>query len=103
VAVKELIRPIPGLRQFSLLRQRIAFRGSALYWVRNYARDGTSGPGSCDAAGEAKDDFVCAREVRSVIEFGCGGGHQFSLADYRATSAWTSPDPPSSMPAPLRR
>lgn len=84
--VKDLIRPMPGVRQFSLLRQRRAFRGSALYWERNYARGGTSGPGSYHAAGEAKaaflNDFVRAHEVRSVIEFGCGDGHQLSMADY---------------------
>jgi len=86
VTVKELIRPLPGVRQLSLLRQRIGFRGSALYWEQNYARGGTSGPGSYDAAGQAKadflNDFVRTREVRSVIEFGCGDGHQLSLVGY---------------------
>jgi len=86
VTVKDLIRPLPGVRQFSLLRQRIRFRGSAEYWERNYARGGTSGPGSYHAAAEAKaaflNDFVRTHEVRSVIEFGCGDGNQLSLADY---------------------
>ena len=86
MTVKDLIRPLPGVRQLSLLRQRIGFRGSALYWERNYARGGTSGPGSYDAPAEAKseflNDFVRTHEVRSVIEFGCGDGHQLSLADY---------------------
>jgi len=86
VTARDLIRPLPGVRQFSLLRQRIGFRGSALYWERNYARGGTSGPGSYDALAEAKaaflNDFVRARDVRSVIEFGCGDGNQLSLADY---------------------
>jgi hypothetical protein len=86
VTVKDLIRPLPGVRQLSLLRQRLGFRGSAQYWERNYARGGTSGPGSYDALAEAKaaflNDFVRAREVRSVIEFGYGDGHQLSLADY---------------------
>jgi SAM-dependent methyltransferase len=86
VTVKELIRPLPGVRQLSLLRQRMGFRGSALYWEQNYAHGGTSGPGSYNAAAEAKadflNDFVRTREVRSVIEFGCGDGHQLSLAEY---------------------
>ena len=30
--VKELIRPLPGVRQLSLLRQRMGFRSSAQYW-----------------------------------------------------------------------
>jgi SAM-dependent methyltransferase len=86
--IKDLIRPLPGVRQFSLLRQRVAFRGSALYWERNYARGGTSGEGSYDSNGEAKaaflNSFVRIREVNSVIEFGCGDGQQLSLADYPA-------------------
>src|SRR5260370_10285215 len=86
VIVKDLIRPLPGVRQVSLLRQRMGFHGSALYWERNYARGGTSGPGSYDALAEAKaaflNDFARAREVRSVIEFGCGDGNQLSLAGY---------------------
>ena len=53
VTFKELIRPLPGVRQLSLLRQRIGFRGSGLYWEQNYARGGTSGPGSYNAAAEA--------------------------------------------------
>ncbi len=86
MTVKDLIRPLPGVRQVSLLRQRIRFHGSASYWERNYARGGTSGAGSYHAAGEAKaaflNGFVRSRDVRSVIEFGCGDGHQLSLAAY---------------------
>ena len=86
MTVKDLIRPLPGVRQLSLLRQRAGFHGSALYWERNYARGGTSGPGSYNAPAEGKaaflNDLVSTREIRSVIEFGCGDGHQLSLADY---------------------
>ena len=86
MTVKDLIRPLPGVRQLSLLRQRVAFHGSAQYWEQNYARGGTSGEGSYDRLAEAKaaflNDFVQARAVRSVIEFGCGDGNQLSLADY---------------------
>jgi cyclopropane fatty-acyl-phospholipid synthase-like methyltransferase len=86
MTVKEFIRPLPGVRHLSLLRQRIGFRGSAQYWEQNYARGGTSGSGSYDAPAEAKaaflNAFVCAREVESAIEFGCGDGNQLSLADY---------------------
>jgi hypothetical protein len=31
VNVKDLVRPLPGVRQMSLLRQRLAFPGSARY------------------------------------------------------------------------
>jgi SAM-dependent methyltransferase len=86
VTVKDLVRPLPGVRQLSLLRQRIGFRGSAAFWEHNYARGGTSGLGSYGAlaAGKAAflNAFVHEHRLRSVVEFGCGDGHQLSLADY---------------------
>ena len=86
MTVKDLVRPLPGVRQLSLLRQRMTFRGSARYWERRYAEGGTSGSGSYGALGEGKaaflNDFVRRHEVDSVIEFGCGDGHQLSLAGY---------------------
>jgi len=86
VTDKDLIRPLPGVRQLSLLRQRMGFRGSAVYCEQNYARGGTSGPGSYNRPALAKaafvNDFVRTRDVGSVIEFCCGDGNQLSLADY---------------------
>ncbi len=86
VTVKDLLRPLPVVRRLSLLRQRAGFHCSAAYWEQNYARGWTSGPGSYGRLGDAKAAFLNAfvREhgVRSVIEFGCGDGHQLSLADY---------------------
>jgi SAM-dependent methyltransferase len=86
MTVKDLLRPLAGVRQLSLLRQRIGFHGSAEYWEQRYSHGGTSGAGSYDAPAEAKaaflNDFVHAREIGSVIEFGCGDGNQLSLADY---------------------
>jgi SAM-dependent methyltransferase len=86
MSVKDLIRPLPGVRELSLLRQRAAFRGSARYWEQNYARGRTSGPGSYHALAEGKatflNDFVRTHEIGSVIEFGCGDGNQLSLAGY---------------------
>jgi len=86
MTVKNLIRPLPGVRQLSLARQRMNFRGSAPFWERKYTRGGTSGAGSYGALGASKAEFlnafVRAHGVRSVIEFGCGDGHQLSLADY---------------------
>lgn len=84
--VKDIIRPIPGVRRVSLLRQRFAFTGSARYWDRHYARGGTSGAGSygplAGAKAEFLNNFVIKNRISSVIEFGCGDGHQLSLADY---------------------
>jgi SAM-dependent methyltransferase len=86
MTAKDLIRPIPGVRHISLLRQRLDFSGSAAFWERRYAKGGTSGPGSYGDLAHGKAEFLNAfvREyrVRSVIEFGCGDGHQLSLADY---------------------
>jgi len=86
MTVRDLVRPVPGVQRLSLLRQRIGFRGSAQYWERNYACGGTSGPGSYGALAEGKaaflNAFVDEHGVGSVIEFGCGDGHQLSLARY---------------------
>jgi SAM-dependent methyltransferase len=86
VNVKDLVRPLPGVRQASLLRQRLAFPGSAGYWERRYAQGATSGSGSYGPLAEGKSRFlnnlVRERAVRSIIEFGCGDGNQLALADY---------------------
>jgi SAM-dependent methyltransferase len=80
MAVRELVRPI------SLLRQRLHFSGSAMFWEERYATGGTSGPGSYGdlAQGKAEflNSFIVNHGVRSVIEFGCGDGNQLSLAQY---------------------
>lgn len=84
--IKEVLRPLPGVRRVSLLRQRLAYSDSARFWEQNYARGATSGSGSYGALAEGKSRFLntLVREhaVRSVIEFGCGDGNQLSLADY---------------------
>jgi cyclopropane fatty-acyl-phospholipid synthase-like methyltransferase len=85
-SVKDLIRPIPGVRSISLLRQRAAFVGSADYWESRYADGGTSGVGSYGESARAKADFlntfVGDHDIQSVTEFGCGDGYQLSLARY---------------------
>ena len=40
--VKDLVRPLPGVRQASLLRQRLAYTGSADFCEENYAAGATS-------------------------------------------------------------
>ncbi|HEY5397135.1 MAG TPA: class I SAM-dependent methyltransferase [Trebonia sp.] len=84
--VKNLVRPLPGARQVSLLRQRLAYTDSARFWEQNYAQGQTSGSGSYGTLAEGKsrflNDLVGQRGVRSVIEFGCGDGNQLSLASY---------------------
>lgn len=86
MSIREIVRPLPGVRRVSLLRQQLAYPGSARYWEQNYASGETSGCGSYGALGEGKsqflNDLVRERKVRSVIEFGCGDGNQLSLAEY---------------------
>lgn len=86
MTVKDLLRPLPGARQVSLLRQRIAYPGSASFWEQNYRAGGTSGDGSYGHLARGKADFLNAfvrdHAIDSVIEFGCGDGHQLSLGCY---------------------
>ena len=64
----------------------LIFPGSQAYWEGRYAGGGTSGAGSYGALAEFKAEllnaFVKDKSVKSVIEFGCGDGHQLSLASY---------------------
>jgi SAM-dependent methyltransferase len=86
MTIRELVRPLPGVRRISLLRQRLAFTTSAEYWEQSYARGATSGAGSYGQLGAGKGRFlnnlVRERAVRSVIEFGCGDGNQLAMAEY---------------------
>jgi SAM-dependent methyltransferase len=86
MSIRQLVRPLPGTRRISLLRQRMAYRDSANFWEGTYAQGGTSGNGSYGPLGAGKSRFlnelVSVRAVRSVIEFGCGDGNQLALADY---------------------
>jgi hypothetical protein len=86
VTVKDLVRPIPGVRQLSSLRQRLGFNGSSAFWEQRYARGGTSGEGSYGdlAVGKARflNAFVKDNDVQTVIELGSGDGNQLSLAAY---------------------
>lgn len=61
-------------------------RSSAAYWERRYRAGLSSGGGSYGELAQYKagvlNDFVQAQGVQSVIEFGCGDGHQLTLAKY---------------------
>jgi hypothetical protein len=63
-----------------------AFPSSASFWESVYRQGGTSGPGSHGRLAQFKAEilnaFVQTRNVRTVIEFGCGDGAQLSLAKY---------------------
>lgn len=59
---------------------------SADYWEHRYSTGGNSGIGSYGRLAVFKADvlnqFVKENNVNSVIEWGCGDGHQLSLANY---------------------
>jgi hypothetical protein len=86
MTVKDMVRPLPGVRCLSLLRQRINFSGSRQFWEQRYERGGTSGEGSYGtlALGKAGvlNRFVADNGIETIIEFGCGDGNQLSLAAY---------------------
>jgi len=94
-SLKTFIKSIPLIgptaRKFAHLPfvarvRRLAFPGSASFWESVYRHGGTSGPGSYGRLAQFKaevlNDFVRTRNVRTVVEFGCGDGAQLSLAKY---------------------
>lgn len=57
------------------------------FWEKRYLEGGNSGPGSYGRLAEFKAEvinrFVVTHQIVSVIEFGCGDGHQLCLATYQ--------------------
>jgi hypothetical protein len=92
---REMLRLLQKVPIFGPLAERAALRlrklrftGSRDYWEQRYAGGRDSGPGSYGKLAEFKAEvlngFVRSRNVRSVIEFGCGDGNQLALAEYPA-------------------
>ena len=87
--VKSLLIEVPVLRRLVaepyVWARGLAFRGSSDYWDRRYARGGTSGPGSRGLLAAYKagflNEFVRDNGVESVVELGCGDGHQLAMLD----------------------
>jgi SAM-dependent methyltransferase len=77
------VRVVNGIRRRA---ESVLFRDSKRYWERRYQLAGDSGPGSYGALAEYKakvlNRFVDEHTVTRVLEFGCGDGHQLSLARY---------------------
>jgi hypothetical protein len=93
--LKDFIKGIPmvgptaaRLSRLSVIARvrRLAFPGSGSFWESVYRKGGTSGPGSYGRLAEFKaevlNDFVARKNVRTVIEFGCGDGAQLRRARY---------------------
>ena len=80
--------PVIGPAITTALRfvRQSSFKGSADYWDSRYRKGGNSGAGSYGRLAEFKaaviNDIVAENGIKSVIEFGCGDGHQLELANY---------------------
>lgn len=78
----------PPIRAALRLFRHASFsaKGSANYWDNRYSKGGNSGAGSYGRLAEFKalviNDLVKENDIRTVIEFGCGDGHQLELAHY---------------------
>ena len=82
-----MLKPlINKLRAVKYSFRRMMFPGSAAYWEGRYGRQGNSGAGSYGRLAEFKAEvlnrFVQEKNIKTVIEFGCGDGNQLSLARY---------------------
>lgn len=67
----------------------LGFSGSANYWDKRYRFGGNSGAGSrgepARYKAEVVNSLIVRLEVTSIIEFGCGDGHQlgkFAIPSY---------------------
>ena len=62
------------------------FPGSKQYWEQRYQSNKNSGSGSYGRLALFKAEiinaFVEARNINTIIEFGCGDGNQLDIADY---------------------
>ncbi len=63
--------------------RNLFFTSSKTYWENRYKNGGNSGAGSYGEKALYKADFINRfiqqQQVQSVIEFGCGDGHQLQL------------------------
>lgn len=63
----------------------LGFGGSRKYWETRYRLGGHSGTGSRGANARYKADainhFIRSHHVGSIIEFGCGDGHQLGMIE----------------------
>jgi SAM-dependent methyltransferase len=88
--LKTLIRHIPWMGPWAVQAKAALdhrrFRSSRDYWERRYERGGSSGGGSYGRLARFKaevlNDLVRRHGVGSVLELGCGDGHQLSLARF---------------------
>lgn len=95
--LKDTIKKIPVLRNLIIsakraFLKRVPFETSRKYWIERYEKGGNSGAGSYnDLAvfkGEIVNSFVCANNINSVIEFGCGNGNQLKYMNFNSYTGY---------------
>lgn len=90
--MKNLIKKVPVINSiakvlyFTLISPLKSFSGSGDYWKQRYKSGETSGAGSYRKLAEFKAEvlngFVKDKQVRTIIEYGCGDGNQLRLSEY---------------------
>jgi hypothetical protein len=95
MSFRHFFKSVPILGSFVISTKRLyratlarppAFPGSKSYWEQRYRRGGNSGAGSYGRLSKFKaeiiNEWIAKNGITSVIEFGCGDGHQLGLANY---------------------
>ena len=92
--MKNLIKRIPVLFSlckfvnFIIIEPLKTFPGSENYWKHRYKSGGSSGEGSYHKFAEFKaevlNSFVKDKQVKTIIEYGCGDGNQLKLSEYQS-------------------
>ena len=84
--IKRIARRLPLVPSIHRWYTSWRFSTSQSYWEKRYAGGGNSGGGSYGRLAEFKAEIlnrlVREHEIASVLELGCGDGHQLSLAEY---------------------
>lgn len=90
--MKNMIKKIPVLRSiarvfyFTFIAPFKSFPGSKDYWIQRYDSGETSGSGSYHKfaifKAEVLNSFVRDKQIRRIIEYGCGDGNQLRLSEY---------------------
>lgn len=88
--LKKMIKSLQFTKRLKRLlkkkKRKNVFVNSHHYWEQRYQSDKDSGAGSygrlADFKAEVLNHFVKNNDIASVIEYGCGDGHQLSLAKY---------------------
>jgi len=69
-----------------LFRSNNKFPGSSVYWEIRYQKGKSSGAGSYNRLAifkaEVINSYIKEKQINTVIELGCGDGHQIELCNY---------------------